>query len=80
MRARFKLRSVTMAIDNRDWYKDWLRKKTGYVERASFRMGEHEIARHKHAKAWRRNWIKLAISVALLTVFLWLKPLILSVL
>lgn len=26
-----------MAIDNRDWYRNLLRKKTGYVERSTFR-------------------------------------------
>ena len=27
-----------MGIDNRDWYRDLLRKRTGYVERAAFRV------------------------------------------
>lgn len=62
-----------MGIDNRDWYRDWWRKKTGYVERAHFRLGDHEVARRKHARAWRRNWIALAIAVVLLIAFLWLK-------
>ena len=26
-----------MAMDNRDWYRDLWRKKTGYVERSDFR-------------------------------------------
>lgn len=63
-----------MASDNRDWYRDWWRKKTGYVERASFRVGQAEHQRvkfeRKHAArsaAWRRNWL---VVIALLVAFL----------
>lgn len=55
-----------MASDNRDWYRDWWRKKTGYVERAGFRMSEGDRQRAKHAKAWRSNLIKLLVIVAVL--------------
>jgi hypothetical protein len=30
--------SLAMASDQRDWYRDFWRKKTGYVERAGFRV------------------------------------------
>ncbi len=69
----FALRWSAMAIDTRDWYRDLLRKKTRYVERARFRMGHDEVARHKHAKAWRGNWIKLGIFLVLLAVLIWFK-------
>lgn len=54
-----------MAIDTRDWYKDWLKKKGEYVERARFRMGDAEFARYKRAKAWRS-----AFRLAMLFAFL----------
>jgi len=62
-----------MAIDTRDYYRDRIRKKTGYVERADFRVSEHDLSRHKHAKAWRGNWIKLGIFLALIGAVILLK-------
>ena len=79
-----------MAMDNRDWYRDLWRKKTGYVERSDFRSPVHQppsseppiqlkppptpypygrIQRQKneHRRAWRHNFIKLALL--LLVVF-----------
>ena len=53
-----------MAADNRDWYRGWWRKKTGYVERASFRISEGERAKQKFNADWRRNWLILAGVVA----------------
>lgn len=54
-----------MGLDNRDWYRDWWRKKTGYAERASFRISEGEHGRQKNGAAWRRNfYILLAIVFA----------------
>lgn len=44
-----------MGTDNRDWYRDWWRRKTGYVERAAFRVGDGERKRAQHSSAWRRN-------------------------
>lgn len=58
-----------MGADNRDWYRDWWRKKTGYVERARFRMGDHEIKREAHRTAWRRNY-RIAFAVVLLLLLL----------
>lgn len=55
-----------MAFDQRDYYRDWWRKKTGYVERASFRISEGDHKRQKHKSAWRRIWIKVLILCVLL--------------
>ena len=57
-----------MAGDQRDWYRDWWRKRTGYVERARFRMSEGDLAREKHRFAWRRNFFVLAVLVAVFAV------------
>jgi hypothetical protein len=62
-----------MAIDTRDYYRDRIRKKTGYVESADFRVSEHDVSRQKHARAWRGNWIKLGIFLAVLAVLIWAK-------
>jgi hypothetical protein len=62
-----------MAIDTRDYYRDRIRKKTDYVERADFRVSGHDLSRHKHARAWRGNWIKLGIFLALLVTAIWFK-------
>lgn len=62
-----------MAIDTRDYYRDRIRKKTGYVERADFRVSEHDVSRHKHARAWRGNWIKLAIFLTIIAAVILLK-------
>lgn len=59
-----------MAGDNRDWYREWWNRKTGYVERSRFRMGHSDrqqyLREKRHAarsSAWRRN-----IFIALLVV------------
>ena len=57
---------VEMAGDQRDWYRDWWRRKTGYVERAHFRLGEGERERIAHSRAWRRNWLVLLVVVLLI--------------
>lgn len=62
-----------MAIDTRDYYRDRIRKKAVYIERADFRMSEHDVARRKHARAWCGNWIKLGIFWALLVTAIWFK-------
>ncbi|MCY1218961.1 hypothetical protein D9M72_309180 [compost metagenome] len=56
-----------MAGDQRDWYRDWWRRRTGYVERSSFRMGEGELRQARHSRAWRRNWL-VVLAVVLLFV------------
>lgn len=62
-----------MAIDTRDYYRDKIRKKTGYVERADFRVSEHDAARRRHAKAWRGNWIKFCVFLAVMAGLIWFK-------
>jgi hypothetical protein len=64
-----------MAGDNRDWYRDWWKKKTGYVERAAFRMSEGERKRAQHKAAWRRNWLVLGLFVLGFLLLLVLKRL-----
>lgn len=58
-----------MAADNRDWYRDFWRKKTGYVERARFRMSEADY--HK-ARRWQliRPFAAAAIIGLIVWVFL----------
>lgn len=52
-----------MAIDNRDWYRKLFNKRSGYVERAAFRLGDGERAQQKHRDAWRRNWLIVFVAV-----------------
>jgi hypothetical protein len=44
-----------MAGDQRDWYREWWRKRTGYVERASFRVSEADRRRERNSALWQRN-------------------------
>ena len=44
-----------MASDQRSWYRDWWRRRTGYVERATFRMSEADRERERNAALWQRN-------------------------
>jgi len=62
-----------MASDNRDWHRDWWRKKTGYVERAGFRMSEGDSQRAKHAREWRAILVKLALFVLAVVVLIVVK-------
>ena len=62
-----------MSIDNRSWYRDLLRKKTGYIERADFRVSLKdralENARKRHEQAsfpWVRTALFLVAGVFLL--------------
>jgi hypothetical protein len=64
---------LPMASDNRDWYRDWWRKKTGYVERASFRVSEADRLRQKYVKKWWANFRKLALFVLAVVLFVVLK-------
>lgn len=57
-----------MASDNRDWYRDWWRKRTGYTERASFRISHDHGEKLKNRSAWRRNLVIAAI--VFFTIFL----------
>ena len=62
-----------MASDNRDWYRDWWRKKTGYVERAGFRVSEADRQRQKYVSEWRAIFRKLALFVLAVVVFVVVK-------
>lgn len=53
-----------MASDNRDWYRDWWRKKTNYVERAAFRISEGERKRQQFAAGWKRNFTIAGVFVS----------------
>lgn len=64
-----------MGSDNREWYRHWWHKKTGYVERSAFRLSEADRRRVAHSAAWRRNWIVLAVLFALFVLFLLVKRL-----
>jgi len=55
-----------MSADNRDWYRDWWRKKTGYTEKAAFRMSETQRQNNERQRAWRRLGVKLALLGLLL--------------
>ena len=57
-----------MSADNRDWYKDWWRKKTGYTEKAVFRMSETQRQENERQRAWWRLGFKLLALVLLVTV------------
>lgn len=46
-----------MAIDTRGYYRDWVRKKTGFVERALFRVSHADVERQKFRSAWHRNFL-----------------------
>lgn len=50
-----------MAIDDRDWHRDWLNKKTGYVERARFRMSEADYQRQLLAASRRKRFFWSAV-------------------
>ena len=62
-----------MSTENRDWYRDWWRKKTGYVERAGFRMSEAERLRQKNIKEWKAILLKYAILAALIVILIVVK-------
>jgi hypothetical protein len=54
-----------MGSDNRDWYRDWWRKKAGYVERALFRRPAREVERERELRF--ANWhpvLKLFLGAA----------------
>lgn len=52
-----------MASDQRDWNRDWWRKRLGHVERSSFRMGEDDKRRLADRLGWRRNLLVVAALV-----------------
>ncbi len=59
-----------MAVDGRDWYRDWWRKRTGYVERSAFRVSEGVRQRGVRRQEWRRIfwrllWLGLVLCAAI---------------
>lgn len=61
----------SMGSHNRDWYRHWWAKKTGYVERSSFRLGEGDKARIRDRSAWRRNvWLVVLVALAIVVLAL----------
>jgi len=42
-----------MAMDQRDYWIEKERRRSGYVERARFRMSEADIERKRRARVWR---------------------------
>jgi len=66
-----------MAMDNRDWYIDLLRKKTGYVERSTFRApAPAPVYRRKTRQVGLHPvWRVFLCAVLVLLVFLAIKAL-----
>ena len=62
-----------MAADNRDWYRDWWRKKHGYTERATFRVSADEEKRQAHRAAWRSIFLKLAAVFLVVAILIAIK-------
>ena len=69
-------KGFALASDNRDWYRDWWRKRTGYVERAGFRMSEGDRRRAKHAAAWRAIFVRVAVLSAVVVALIVVKRMI----
>ena len=57
-----------MSFHDRDWYIDWLRKRDGYVERATFRVPDRQRQRDQNAATWRRLAVR-CLGIVLLLVF-----------
>lgn len=55
-----------MGAQDRDWYRDWWRKRLGYTEKAAFRLGHGEVLRARRASAWRRNFIWCAVVLSVI--------------
>ena len=54
-----------MSVDQRDWHREWWKKRSGYVERAAFRLPESR--RQRAGMHWS---LKLVLSLALLVLLL----------
>lgn len=62
-----------MSADNRDWYKDWWRKKHGHIERAAFRISAAEEKRRAHRSSWRTVFLKIAAFFLVAAVLIAIK-------
>ncbi|MDR6890766.1 MULTISPECIES: hypothetical protein [Variovorax] len=62
-----------MSSDDRDWHKDWWRRKTGYVERSAFRMSATEAVLRRQRATQRRRWFVtvLVAASALIVLIVW---------
>ena len=65
-----------MASDNRDWYRDWWRKKTGYVERAGSRMSEADRLKAKRVVQRRLVFIRFGTLAAIVVALIGAKRLL----
>ena len=52
-----------MGIEDRDWYRDELRKRTGYKELAKFRIN---LGQQQKQTAWTEFWTRAACVIALI--------------
>jgi len=62
-----------MAVDNRDYYVERVRKRSRYVERSSFRMSEAEKARMKRRRMWLRLLFLVLFAAAVLAALRYIK-------
>lgn len=63
-----------MGVQDRDWYREALRKRSGYTERARFRRSQTELNREAAARPFRRivgAFILAIIASMLYRVFTW---------
>jgi len=64
-----------MGVQDRDWYRDEMRTKQGYVERSAFRrsLGKPKAFGAKQPSSWGRFAMQLlTVVVAVLVVFVML--------
>jgi hypothetical protein len=64
-----------MGMDQRDYYRDLLRKRSGYVERASFRMPANtpRNRKYKNAKTQKTPKVLLIRIIFGVGIFLFLR-------
>lgn len=59
-----------MALDTRDYWKRKWNKRTGYVEKAEFRLSALEVKRKRFRRAWRQAIFKWAAIFLLIFALL----------
>ncbi len=59
-----------MGKEDRDWYRDYWRRRDGYTERATFRVSEKERQRMARRKAWQRSLTNVALWVIVIFALL----------
>lgn len=64
-----------MSVDDRDWYVDDVRKKSGYVERAAFRINlgqaKRIAERRRRLSDWVRFWLSALSFVIAICLFVY---------